>query len=104
MGVPGFVAMKAVGQVTQGSVREFVQQAISPGLVDEWLPWVHLVISNFKSDLPGTYQSVSGRHLQEYLEVFCCRLNRRYWEKQIPNRLLKLCATHQPILLQPVAC
>lgn len=65
MGAPGFVAMKAVGQVTQGSVREFVQQAISPGLVDEWLPWVHLVISTIKAICPAltkAYQAAICRN------------------------------------------
>jgi hypothetical protein len=73
-------------------------------LADEWLPWVHIVIRNFKSYVLCTYHGVSGRYLQEYLGEFCYRLNRRFWENQIPNRLLKLCATHPPVLLQPVAC
>lgn len=75
-----------------------------PELVDEWLPWVHIVISNFKSYVLGTYHDISGRYVQEYLDEFCYRLNRRFWENQIPNRLLKLCAMHPPVLLQPVGC
>jgi hypothetical protein len=75
-----------------------------PDLVDEWLPWVHVVISNFKSYVLGTYHGISRSYVQEYLDEFCYRLNRRFWENQIPNRLPKLCANHPPVLLQPVAC
>jgi transposase-like protein len=131
-GKPGFVAMKAVGQVTQESVKAFAQEAIAaqqtlhtdafaalrvltedhhhipkvtpPECVDEWLPWVHVAISNFKSYLLGTYHGISRRYVQEYLDEFCYRLNRRFWENQIPNRLLRLCVTHPPVLLQPAAC
>jgi Transposase zinc-ribbon domain/ISXO2-like transposase domain len=81
-----------------------VAKVTPPELVDEWLPWVYIVISNFKSYVLGTYHGVSGRYMQEYLDEFCYRLNRRFWENQIPNRLLKLCATHPPVSLQPVAC
>ncbi len=115
-GRPGFVAMKAVGRVDQDSVKAFaalrvlaeghhhVAKVTPPELVDEWLPWVHVVISNFKSYVLGTYHGISGGYVQEYLDEFCYRLNRRFWENQIPNRLLALCATHQPVLLQPVGC
>jgi len=29
--------------------------------------------------------------LQEYIDEFVYRFNRRYWEEQIPNRLLAHC-------------
>ena len=131
-GKPGFVAMKAVASVNKENVRKFAQESIEPGqalntdafsalrvlteehhhvakvtppeLVDEWLPWVHIVISNFKSYLLGTYHGVSGQYVQEYLDEFCYRLNRRFWEEQIPNRLLRICITHKPIFLKPVVC
>ena len=131
-GKPGFVAMKVVEGVTQDSVKQFAQQTIAPGqilntdafaalkvldeehhhiakvtppkMASEWLPWVHIVISNFKSYLLGTYHGVSGRYVQEYLDEFCYRLNRRFWEEQIPNRLLRLCVMHQPVFIKPVVC
>ena len=131
-GKPGFVAMKVVEQVTHDSVRAFAQQTLAPGqtlhtdalaalnvlaeehhhiakvtppeMACEWLPWVHVVISNLKSYLLGTYHGVSGNYVQEYLDEFCYRLNRRFWENQIPNRLLKLCVSHEPVFLQPATC
>ncbi len=131
-GKPGFVAMKAVSSVNRDNVKKFAQESIEPGqtlntdglhalrvlteeyqhiakvtpseLVDEWLPWVHIVISNFKSYLLGTYHGVSGLYVQEYLDEFCYRLNRRFWEEQIPNRLLRVCVSHKPVFIKPVVC
>ena len=122
--------LEAVARVDQHSVKAFAQETIAPEqtlhtdafatlrvlaeghhhvakvtppeLVDEWLPWVNIVISNFKSYVLGTYHGISGRYVQEYLDEFCYRLNRRFWENQIPNRLLMLCTMHPPVLLQPV--
>lgn len=69
-------------------------------LVDEGLPWVLIVISNFKSYWLGNYHGISGCYVQEYLDEFYYRLNRSPWKNQIPNRLLNLCATHQPIFMK----
>ena len=66
-------------------------------LVDEWLSWVHIAIGNLKKFLLGTFHGVSGKYLQEYLNEFCYRFNRRFVEKQIPNRLLNLAIIHTPV-------
>lgn len=42
----------------------------------EYLPWVHILISNAKRFLGGTHHSV--KHLQGYLEEFSWRFNRRF--------------------------
>lgn len=34
----------------------------------------------FKRFLLGTFHGVSGKYLQEYLDEFVFRFNRRYWE------------------------
>jgi ISXO2-like transposase domain len=47
-------------------------------LAGEWLPWVHIVTSNFKSHLLDACHGISGRYVQEYLDEFCYRLNRRF--------------------------
>lgn len=61
------------------------------------LPWVHRVIANLKRYLLGTYHGVSAQHLQEYLDEFCYRFNRRRVEAELPVRLLHLCLNHSPI-------
>lgn len=41
------------------------------------LPWVHTVISNAKKKFLGVFHSVSDRYLQNYLNEFVYKLNRR---------------------------
>jgi hypothetical protein len=65
--------------------------------VDEWLPWVHIAIGNLKTFLLGTFHGVTGNYLQEYLNEFCYRYNRRFVKQQIPNRLLNLAIIHTPL-------
>ncbi len=71
-----------------------------PEKADEWLPLVHLLISNFKRFLMGTFHGVSQKRLQEYLDEFVFRFNRRHWEDQLPGRLLEATVTHVPVPLR----
>lgn len=121
----GFIAMKVIEKVDSESVEKFgiehlhkdqyiatdgypslrvlgqtqyhMPRVTPPEKVDSWLPWVHIVISNFKRFVLGTYHGVSSKFMQEYINEFCYRFNRRKWEYQIPNRLLGLCAAHLPV-------
>lgn len=68
----------------------------------EWLPWVHVAIGNLKAFLLGTYHGVSSMYLQEYLNEFCYRFNRRQWEAELPLRLLNACLTHTQVKLKTV--
>jgi len=122
----GFLKMKAVTSVCETSVAEFSKASIQPSQdlrtdgsptlktqegthrvesqvvppqeTHKWLPWVHIAIANLKRFLLGTYHGVSGKHLQEYLDEFCYRFNRRWCELEIPNRLLKICLNHPPVV------
>ncbi len=58
------------------------------------------MITNLKRFLLGTYHGISQRYLQEYLNEFTYRFNRRFWEPEIPNRLLRLCVEHAPVRLR----
>ncbi|MYH14309.1 MAG: transposase, partial [Gammaproteobacteria bacterium] len=113
-GRAGFLAAQVVGGVTHKQVAAFSRRlgegltvrsdAFSgltvlardhaheprptpPEKAGEWLPLVHLVISNFKRFLIGTFHGVSQKRLQEYLDEFVFRFNRRFWEDQLPARL-----------------
>ena len=55
------------------------------------LPWVHTIISNAKAFCLGTYHRYGRKHLQAYLDEFCYRFNRRFWEDQLFERLLAAC-------------
>jgi hypothetical protein len=63
-------------------------------MVDEWLPWVHIAILNLKRFLLGTFHGTTKCYLQNYLNEFCYRFNRRFWEAESPNRLMRLCVDY----------
>jgi len=51
------------------------------------LKWVHIAISNAKRNFLGVYHKINGEHLQNYLDEFVYKLNRRYF-KSIFERLV----------------
>ena len=121
----GFVAMKAVESVSSDEIDSFLRHHIKPGrqvrtdafvsmnIIGEkyqhdkkvtpaqeastWLPLVHIVIGNMKTFLNGTFHGVTHNYLQEYLDEFCYRFNRRFWEPELPLRLLNACLSHAPV-------
>lgn len=121
----GFVAMKAVDTISKKTVRNFLRfhlksgqtvrtdafpalnavaenhshekKATPPKKASEWLPMVHIMIGNMKTFINGTFHGVSSEHLQEYLDEFCYRFNRRFWEPELPLRLLNACLAHVPV-------
>ena len=127
----GFVAMKAVDTVSKDTVREFLSRHLKerqtvrtdalpalnavdetqqhekkvtpPEKASEWLPLVHIMIGNMKKFVNGTFHGVSSNYLQEYLDEFCYRFNRRFWEPELPLRLLNACLAHAPIKLAEFA-
>ena len=59
--------------------------------IDAWLPWSHIVLSNFKRWTLDIFHGVSPRHLQAYLDEFCYRLNRRGQRQDLFRRILNRC-------------
>lgn len=51
------------------------------------LKWVHIAISNAKRTLLGIFHKIKGKYLQNYLNEFCYKLNRRYFGNQLFERL-----------------
>lgn len=127
----GFAAMQAVDTVSKKSVREFLLYHLTSGQnvrtdafpalnavaerhthekkvtpakkANEWLPLVHIVIGNMKKFINGTFHGVSSGYLQEYIDEFCYRFNRRFWEPELPLRLLNACLAHGPIKIAEFA-
>jgi transposase-like protein len=121
----GFVAMKAVESVSGKQIKSFLERHLNraqqvrtdafpsmnvvkeshehekkvtpPEEVSIWLPLVHIVIGNMKTFLNGTFHGVTHKYLQEYLDEFCYRFNRRFWEPELPLRLLNACLSHAPV-------
>lgn len=51
------------------------------------LKWVHIAIANAKRTLLGIYHKIKGKYLQNYLDEFCYKLNRRYFGERLFDRL-----------------
>lgn len=51
-------------------------------------PWVHTMISNAKRNLNGINHMTSRKYLQNYLNEFCYKVNRRYFGDALFDRLL----------------
>ena len=68
-------------------VEVHITQKSSPQTTDETLQWVHIAISNAKRTLLGIYHKISGKYLQNYLDEFIYKLNRRYFSS-VFDRLL----------------
>ena len=52
------------------------------------LQWVHIAISNAKRTLLGIFHKIKGKYLQNYLNEFCYKLNRRYFGERLFDRLI----------------
>jgi hypothetical protein len=64
---------------------------VKPKDAENVLPWVHTMISNAKRTLLGAYHMVSKKYIQNYLDEFCCKVNRRYFGEELSDRLLIAC-------------
>jgi hypothetical protein len=47
-----------------------------------------LMLLNTKRDLPRIYHNIKDEYLQNYLDEFCHKTNRRYLREQIVDRLM----------------
>jgi transposase-like protein len=68
-----------------------------PKAAGRLLPWVHRVISNVKIVIRGIHRGVSEKHLQSYLSEVCYRFNRRFWEKELFDRLIQACISTETL-------
>lgn len=69
-------------------VEDHQAQVIPKGKVGEVLPWVHLAISNTKRMLLDIHHKIKPELLQNYLNEFCYKFNRRYFGEAMFDRLL----------------
>lgn len=70
---------------------EHISKPYDPDEDPEHLHWTHIIISNAKAFVGGTFHGLDEKHLQMYLAEFCYRFNRRFAPKEIFNRLLSAC-------------
>lgn len=85
-GLAVYNALNAAGYEQQG-------EKFDPVNNPRHLHWLHVIISNLKSFIAGTYHGLDKKHLQSYFDEFCWRFNRRKFGNQLFNRLLQACAS-----------
>lgn len=72
--------------------KEHQSQVVEPKDIGKVLPWVHIAIANAKSTIECIHHGVKAEFLQEYLNEFCYKFNRRYLMESLFDRLLSLSA------------
>jgi len=76
----------------------------TPERAGQLLPWVHQIIGNLKTWLRGTHHGrMEGRHLQEYLDEFTFRFNRRGYREHGFLTMLLLATKRRPSKAAPVS-
>lgn len=56
--------------------------------VSKAFPWVHTAISNAKKKILGLHHQVKNVYMQNYLNEFCYKFNRRYFGEKLFDRLV----------------
>ena len=69
-------------------VKAHIHQVIRPKGVGKVLPWVHIAISNAKRLLLNIYHDIRPEYLQNYLNEFCWKFNRRFFGEALFDRLM----------------
>lgn len=63
----------------------------------EFLKWLHIIISNAKTFIMGTYHGLGAKHLQAYLDEFCYQFSQLSRHNEIFSRLLTACVDGSPL-------
>jgi len=80
-GWKGFNKLKEVSS-------KHIRKIVPPKEASKVLPWVHTMISNAKRNLLGINHKIKDQYLQSYLDEFCYKVNRRYFKKELFDRLM----------------
>jgi hypothetical protein len=70
-------------------VDKHIYEKTEPTEAHEKLPWVHTMISNAKRQLVGVHHSIGKKYLQNYLNEFCYKLNRRTFHTDLFDRVMQ---------------
>ena len=118
-GNPCYAKMHVTQNIKQASVKKFAQAAFAQGSTihsdgyRSYIPalegythihkpfdpnsgllhWLHIIISNAKAFLLGTYHGLPKKYLQAYLDEYCFRFSRRNFGPLLLNRLALAVAT-----------
>ena len=112
-GNPLYTKMQVTQNIKRASVKKFAQAAFAQGSTihsdgyrsyilalesythehkpydpdSGLLHWLHIVISNAKAFILGTYHGLPKKYLQAYLDEFCFRFSRRDFGPRLLERL-----------------
>ena len=112
-GNPRFLKMQVTPNIKQASVKKFAHAAFADGCVihsdgyrsyipalkgyahehrsydpgSDLLHWLHIVISNAKAFILGTYHGLPKKNLQSYLDEYSFRFCRRHFGGALVERL-----------------
>ena len=113
-GNPQYLKMSVAKNIKQASVRKFAHAAVAKGstirsdgyrsylpALEEYthehknylpnngmLHWLHIVVSNAKAFILGTYHGLPKDNLQSYLDEFSFRFSRRTFGTRLTRRLI----------------
>ena len=76
-------------------MKRHLHRVIEPDQVGKILPWVHIAISNAKRLLLDVYHDITPDYLQNYLNEFCYKFNRRYSGDGLLDRLMVAALTYK---------
>ena len=79
-------------------VKTHTAKTIKPKDADKELPWVHITISNAKRNFLNNFHHMDDSYLQNYLDEFTYKLNRRYFGDKLFERLLIACVAFSWVL------
>jgi transposase-like protein len=61
------------------------------------LKWIHILISNAKAFINGTFHGLERNELQSYLDEFCYRFNRRFIPHLVFDKLIASVLVTKPV-------
>ena len=76
-------------------VREHRPKVIPKNEIEKALPWVHIAISNAKRMLLDIFHDIKPEYLQNYLNEFWYKFNRRYFGEKQFDRLMVAAITYK---------
>ncbi len=123
-GKPQFVKMQVVADLKGKTIAKFAESSIADGATvqtdayhsyrkplaekyqheyqvfdadSDMLKWLHIIVSNAKAFVSGTFHGLGKKHLQSYLDEYCYRFNRRAMGGVIFDRLLLAVTQSAPL-------
>lgn len=72
-------------------VKKHIPKVIPPDQAGTQLPWVHIAISNAKRNLLNNFHHIETTYVQNYLDEFTYKLNRRYFGDKLFEQILIAC-------------